>query len=165
MPYYESVFIARQDISPQQVDAMTERFSTILKENGGDVPKTEYWGLKNLAYRIKKYRKGHYVLMNIDAPSDALLEMERNMRLSEDVVRLLTIRVDALEEGPSIMMQTRQTRDGHRGHRDRDDRPGRGRDGRPGRDARPDRGSEAATDGDKPAAEAAPASKPEKSGE
>ncbi len=115
MPYYESVFIARQDISPQQVEALTERFSTIVQENGGKVANTEYWGLKNLAYRIKKYRKGHYVMMNLDAPSDAVQEMERNIRLSEDIVRLLTIRVDELDENPSIMLQTRQTRDSHRG--------------------------------------------------
>ncbi len=128
MPSYESVFIARQDISPQQVDGLTERFGGIIKENGGEVSKTEYWGLRNLAYRIKKNRKGHYVLMNIDAPSDALIEMERNMRLDEDIIRVLTIRVDELEETPSVMMQAKQSRDGHRGDRDR---------GRPPRDHGP----------------------------
>ena len=155
MPYYESVFITRQDISPQQVDGMTERFTTILKENGGDVGKTEYWGLRNLAYRIKKNRKGHYVLMNIDAPSDAIIEMERNMRLDEDLIRVLTIKVDELEETPSIMMQAKQSRDGHRGPRDdrgrpprdghrgpRDDRP------RPPRDAAPRAKSEQAPKAD-----------------
>jgi len=126
MAYYESVFIARQDISPQQVEALTEQFSNIIQENGGTVANTEYWGLKNLAYRIKKYRKGHYVLMNLDAPSDAVKEMERNIRLSEDIVRLLTIKVDALEEGPSIMMQKPAPRDNHRGGpRDRDNRDNR----------------------------------------
>lgn len=136
MAFYESVFIARQDVSPQQVEALTEQFSNIIQENGGTVAGTEYWGLKNLAYRIKKYRKGHYVMMNLDAPSDAVKEMERNIRLNEDVVRLLTIKVDELQEGPSVMMQTRQPRDGHRdGHRDNNrggprDRDNRDRDNR-----------------------------------
>jgi small subunit ribosomal protein S6 len=131
MAYYESVFIARQDISPQQVEALTEQFSNIIQENGGTVAGTEYWGLKNLAYRIKKYRKGHYVMMNLDAPSDAVKEMERNIRLNEDIVRLLTIKVDALEEGPSVMMQKPQPRDNHRGGpRDRDNRDRGDRDNR-----------------------------------
>jgi small subunit ribosomal protein S6 len=139
MAYYESVFIARQDISPQQVEALTEQFSNIIQENGGTVAGTEYWGLKNLAYRIKKYRKGHYVMMNLDAPSDAVKEMERNIRLNEDIVRLLTVKVDELQEGPSVMMQTRQPRDSHRdgnrgGPRDHDNRnrDNRDRDNREG---------------------------------
>ena len=119
MALYESVFIARQDISGTQVEALTEAFSTIIVENGGTVSKKEYWGLKNLAFRIKKNRKGHYVLLNIDAPAAAVLEMERNMRISEDVLRYMSIKVDELEEVPSAMLQNR----GDRG--DRGDRPRR----------------------------------------
>ena len=115
MPFYENVFIARQDISSQQVDGMTEEFSKLVSENGGEVPKTEYWGVRGLTYRIKKSRKGHYVLMNIDAPPDSVQELERQMRLHEDVIRYMTIRVDELEEGPSVMMQSR----GGRGSRSR----------------------------------------------
>jgi small subunit ribosomal protein S6 len=131
MPFYENVFIARQDISSNQVEALGETFANIISANGGQVTKREFWGLKNLSYRVKKNRKGHYVLFNIDAPAAAVHEMERNMRISEDVLRYLTIRVEELEEGPSAMLQSR--------HRDRDERDGRGgrdrdRDGRGGRD-------------------------------
>lgn len=125
MPYYENVFIARQDISSQQVDLMTEEFSKLVSDNGGEVPKTEYWGVRGLTYRIKKSRKGHYVLMNLDAPPDSVQELERQMRLHEDVIRYMTIRVDELEEGPSVMMQSRGGR-GSRG--DRGERGGRSRD-------------------------------------
>jgi small subunit ribosomal protein S6 len=111
VPFYESVFIARPDISATQVEALAESLTAIIAENGGSVAKTEYWGLKNLAYRIKKNRKGHYSMLNIDAPPQAIAEYERNMRINEDVMRYMTIRVDALEEGPSIMMQTRHSRD------------------------------------------------------
>jgi len=120
MPFYENVFIARQDISSNQVESLAETFANIIAENGGQVTKREMWGLKNLAYRIKKNRKGHYVLFNIDAPAAAVHEMERNMRINEDVLRYLTIRVEELEEGPSAMLQSR--------HRDREG--GRDRDGR-----------------------------------
>ena len=120
MPLYDRVYIARPDISATQVEALTGDWTKILEENGGKVTKDEYWGLKSLAYRIKKNRKGHYSLMNIDAPPAALAEMERNMRLSEDVLRYMTVRVDEHEEGPSIIMQNRNSRD----ERDR----GRGRD-------------------------------------
>ena len=129
MSFYECVFIARPDISTQQVEGLTEQFSNILSENGGKAVNTEYWGLRNLAYRIKKNRKGHYVMMNLDTPSDALLEMERNMRLNEDLIRILTVRVEKLEEGPSIVMQSRNTRDdrggrgGPRGRHDNTDGP------------------------------------------
>lgn len=125
MPLYENIFIARQDISAAQTEALTEAFSTIIVENGGQVTKKEYWGLKNIAFRIKKNRKGHYVLLNIDAPAPAVHEMERNMRLNEDVLRHMTIVVDELEEGPSAMLQNRGERSerGGRG-RDRDDRFG-----------------------------------------
>ena len=125
MPYYENVFIARQDISSQQVELMTEEFSKLVSDNGGEVPKTEYWGVRGLTYRIKKSRKGHYVLMNLDASPDSVQELERQMRLHEDVIRYMTIRVDELEEGPSVMMQSRGGR-GSRG--DRGERGGRSRD-------------------------------------
>ena len=122
MPLYESVFIARQDISAQQVDALSEGFTGLVKENGGDVAKTEYWGVRSLSYRIKKNRKGHYVLMNLDAPAAAVKELERNMQINEDILRYLTVRVDELEEGPSAVMQARSSRSGGggRGGRDRD---------------------------------------------
>lgn len=122
MPLYESVYIARPDISATQVETLTADMTKILEENGGKVTKDEYWGLKSLAYRIKKNRKGHYSLMNIDAPAAALTEMERNMRLHEDVLRYMSIRVDEHEEEPSVMMQSKSSRD------DRDRDRGRGRD-------------------------------------
>lgn len=128
MPYYESVFIARPDISPAQVEALTEALTGIVNENGGRVAKNEYWGLKNLAYRIKKNRKGHYSLLNIEAPAEAVRELERNMRINEDVLRYLTVRLDEIQEGPSVMMQSRSSRDDRgRGRGDRD-RGGRDRD-------------------------------------
>ncbi len=118
MSYYESVFIARQDISAPQVETLTDTFTEIISGGGGNVTKREYWGLRNLAYRIKKNRKGHYMLLNIDAPSDAIQEMERNMRISEDILRYMTIRVEELEDGPSVMARSRSARDDHRGRRD-----------------------------------------------
>ena len=121
MPLYESVYIARPDISATQVETLTGEFSKIIEDNGGKIAKDEYWGLKSLAYRIKKNRKGHYSLMNIDCPADALNEMERNMRLNEDVIRYMSIRVDEHEEGPSVMMQNKSSRDERRS-RDDDDR-------------------------------------------
>ena len=129
MPLYENVFIARQDISATQVDALADAFTTLLTENGGPVGKRAYWGLRNLSFRIKKNRKGHYVLLNIEAPPAALAEMERTMRINEDILRYLTIRVDELEEGPSAVMQgrSREGRDG-RDDRRRDREP---RDGAP----------------------------------
>ena len=111
MPFYESVFLARQDLSAQQVTSLTETLFNIVKENGGKVPKTEHWGVRNLAYRIKKKRKAHYVLMNIDAPVAAVQEMERNMRINEDLIRYMTLRVEELEEGPSIMMRAKVARE------------------------------------------------------
>jgi small subunit ribosomal protein S6 len=122
MPFYESVFIARQDISPAQAEALADTFTGILKERGGDVTKREYWGLRSISYRIKKNRKGHYILLNVDAPPAAVHEMERNMRLNEDVLRFMTVRVDELEAGPSMMMQRREERGdrGDRGPRRRD---------------------------------------------
>ncbi len=136
MALYETVFIARQDISSAQTEALAQTFSQMIVDNGGEVSKTEHWGLKTLAYRMNKNRKGHYVLLNISAPPAAVLEMERNMRISEDILRYLTIRVDELETEPSAMMQSRD-RGGDRG--DRGDR-GMGRSGpRPRRDDRDDR--------------------------
>jgi small subunit ribosomal protein S6 len=120
MALYESVFIARQDISSTQAEALIELFAGFITDNGGTVSKKEYWGLKSLAFRIKKNRKGHYVLLNIDGPSAAVLEMERNMRIHEDVLRYLTVKVDELEEGPSAIMQGRDRSE--RGDRDRGDR-------------------------------------------
>ncbi|MSP87677.1 MAG: 30S ribosomal protein S6 [Alphaproteobacteria bacterium] len=126
MAFYESVFIARQDISSTQVDALTDAFTEILTQNGGKLANKEYWGLKNLTYRIKKNRKGHYMLLSIDAPAAAVNEMERNMRLNEDVLRYLTVRVEALEEGPSVMMQSKGDRsDRPRRWGDREDGPRR----------------------------------------
>lgn len=122
MPLYEHVFIARQDLSNAQAEGLIEHFSTVLKDNGGNVIDQEYWGVKTMAYKINKNRKGHYALMKSDAPSDAVQEMERLMRLHDDVMRVLTIKVDTHEEGPSVQMQRRDDRD------DRGDRPRRNRD-------------------------------------
>ena len=104
MPLYESVYIARPDISATQVEALTADMTKILEDNGGKVTKDEYWGLKSLAYRIKKNRKGHYSLLNIDSPPAALSEMERNMRLHEDVLRYMSIRVEEHEEELFFML-------------------------------------------------------------
>ncbi|SLN48177.1 30S ribosomal protein S6 [Oceanibacterium hippocampi] len=123
MPLYESVFIARQDISAQQAESLTEQFSTLIKDNGGTVGKTEYWGLRTLSYKIKKNRKGHYTLINLDAPAAAMQELERQYKINEDILRFMTIKVDELEETPSIMMQNKYARS-DRG--DRGDRGGRG---------------------------------------
>jgi len=122
VPYYESVFIARPDISAAQVEALTESFTTITSENGGSVTKNEYWGLKTLTYRIKKNRKGHYSLLNLDAPPAAIKELERNMLLNEDILRFMTIRVDELEIEPSVMMRNKGARDDRPRRDDRDDR-------------------------------------------
>jgi small subunit ribosomal protein S6 len=137
MPFYENVFIARQDISTTQVEALTETFATLVAENGGKIEKREYWGLRNLAYRIKKNRKGHYVLFNLEAPPAAVNELERNMRINEDVLRYLTIRVDEFETGPSAMMRRterderdRGDRGPRRGYGDRDPREEELTDGR-----------------------------------
>lgn len=105
MAFYETVFITRQDLTPVQVEALTAEVKTLLEKNGGKVLKTEQWGLRTLATRIKKHKKGSYVLLNIDAPAAAIHEMERTMRINEDVLRYLSIRVDALEEGPSAMLR------------------------------------------------------------
>jgi small subunit ribosomal protein S6 len=139
MAFYETVFIARQDITSAQAEALAETYSQLITDNGGKVTKTEHWGLKTLAFRMNKNRKGHYVLFNLDAPSAAVLEMERNMRINEDVLRYMSIRVEEHEEGPSAMMQNRGGDRAERG--DRGDRGGFGRGPRgPRRDDRDDRG-------------------------
>ena len=120
MALYEHVFLARQDMSAQQVDALVEQYKGVLEANGGKVGRVENWGLKSLTYRMKKNRKAHYALMDIDAPAAAVHEMERQMRINEDVLRYMTIAVEKHEEGPSAMMQKR----------DRDDRPRRDGDDR-----------------------------------
>lgn len=124
MTCYETVFIARQDIATPQVDALADTFQKAIEDLGGKVSKRESWGLRALAYRIKKNRKGHYVLLNIDSPPAAIQEMERQMRINEDVLRYLTVRVEQLEEGPSAMMQSRHSSD-ERPRRDHGDRPPR----------------------------------------
>jgi len=118
MPLYEHVFMARQDVSSQQVDALVDQFRGVIEGAGGRIGKVENWGLKSLTYRIKKNRKAHFTLLNIEAPPAAIAEVERQERLNEDVIRFITIRVDELEEGPSAMLRKS----------DRDDRDG----GRPG---------------------------------
>ena len=131
MPLYEHVFLARQDLAQAQVDALAENATKIIADNGGTVVKTETWGLRSLAYRIAKNRKAHYVMLDIDAPAAAVAELERQTGINEDVIRFMTIRVDAHEKGPSAMMR-RQERDrserGDRGPRgdDRGDRGDRG---------------------------------------
>ena len=123
----------RADVSSQQVEALAQSFADIIGEFGGTVAKTEHWGLRTLAYRINKNRKAHYVLFNIDGPPAAVQEMERNMRLNEDVLRTLTLKVDELEEGPSVVLQVKGRDD--RGRRDRRPREG-GEGGDAGRQAR-----------------------------
>jgi small subunit ribosomal protein S6 len=129
MQCYEHTLIARQDLSPQQAQTLAETYSSVLTEHGAEVAKTEYWGLRNLAYRIKKNRKGHYLHFSLRAPADAITELERQERLSDDVLRYLTVRVDALEEGPSVVMQSRSSREerSRRAHDD-GDRPRRAHD-------------------------------------
>src|ERR1700748_3825717 len=133
MAFYEHVVIARQDISPQQAEALNEQLKALLEEHGGHIAKIEYWGLRNLTYRIKKNRKGHYSLLAIDAEAPAVKEMERQLSINEDVLRTLTIRVDTIDlELPPILPR----RDRERSERgDREDRPDRA-----DREDRPDRG-------------------------
>jgi small subunit ribosomal protein S6 len=121
MPLYEHTVIARPDLSAQQAQALADQFGTVLTEQGGTVAKVEYWGLRNLSYRVKKNRKGHYLHLNIDAPAPAMSELERTQRINEDVLRYLTVRVEAHEEGPSAVMQAKSSRE-ERGRRDRFDR-------------------------------------------
>ena len=118
MALYEHVFLARQDASTQQVEDLTAQFKGVIEQMGGKVTKTEQWGVKSLSYRVKKNRKAHFVLLNIDGPSAAIAEIERQERISEDVIRYLSVRVEEHEEGPSAMMR-KADRD-----RERDDRGG-----------------------------------------
>ena len=141
MPLYEHVFLARQDVTAQQVEEMTAQFKGVIEQLGGSVKKTEYWGVKSLSYRLRKNRKAHFTLLNVEAPPAALAEIERQERINEDVLRYLTIRVDEHEEGPSAMMrkvdrdrdrderrgERRREHGGYEGGRDRD-RDGRDRD-------------------------------------
>jgi len=123
MPLYEHIFMARQDVTPQQVEAMVDQYKGVIEQNGGSVDKTEMWGVKSLAYRIKKNRKAHFTMFNLNAPAPAVAEMERQMRINEDILRFMTIKVEELETEPSVMMQKRdrdERKDRERG-RDRDD--------------------------------------------
>jgi small subunit ribosomal protein S6 len=127
MPLYEHVYLARQDASNQQVDEFNAQFKAVIEQMGGTLAKTEYWGVKSLSYRMRKNRKAHFTLMNIDAPPAAITEIERQERLNEDILRYLTVRVDEHEAGPSAMMRKAE-RD-----RDRDERRGERRRERDGR--------------------------------
>ena len=122
MPLYEHVMISRQDLSNAQAESLIEHFSTVLKDNGGSVVDAEYWGIKTMAYKINKNRKGHYVMLNLEADNDTLREYERIMGLNEDVLRFMNIRIEEVEEGPSIMMQVKTERPTRGGRDDRDDR-------------------------------------------
>lgn len=142
MPLYEHVFLARQDLSQAQVDALAENATKIVEDNKGKVIKTETWGLRTLTYKIQKNRKAHFVMLDIDASGDAIAELERQTRMNEDVIRYMTVRVDEHEKGPSVMMRKsdrpeRSERGGFGGDRDRGDRD-RGAP-RPDRGDRPDR--------------------------
>lgn len=149
MPLYESVFVVRQDVSAQHVESLAERYGEMIRENGGEVAKTEYWGLRNLAYRVKKNRKGHYTMFNIDGPPAAVAELERNMRLSEDVLRYLTIRVDAFEEGPSAIIRNRGGREDRHRDRHRDSAGARSRDREREREREKEREASSAKSADK----------------
>ena len=120
MRLYESVFIARQDITSAQVEAMADDFAEIITSAGGSIKKREYWGLRSLAYRIKKNRKGHYVMFNMETGPEALREYERILGLNEDVLRFLTLNIEEVEDGPSIMMEAKNERSS-RGQRDHAD--------------------------------------------
>ena len=119
MAMYEHVFLTRQDVSGQRVDELVEQYKGVIEAGGGKVGKTEYWGLKSLAFRINKNRKAHFTLMNVEAPPEAVTEMERQMRINEDILRFLTMRVDGLEEEPSVQMQKKERDDRRRRDRER----------------------------------------------
>ena len=122
MPLYEHIFMARQDVTPQQVEAMVDQYKGVIEQNGGSIEKTEMWGVKSLAYRIKKNRKAHFTMFNLNAPAPAVAEMERQMRINEDILRFMTIKVEELETEPSVMRQKRD-------REERKDRERRERDG------------------------------------
>ena len=109
--FYETIFIARQDITANQVESLAKQYTSIIKEYGGEVTKTEFCGLRNLAYKIKKNRKGHYVLMNVEVKSEGIQEMERQMKINEDVLRYLSVRLEKLDNAPSALMQNRSFRE------------------------------------------------------
>jgi len=142
MPLYEHVFLARQDLSAQQVEELTNQFKGVIEQMGGKVPKAEYWGVKSLSFRMRKNRKAHFTLLNVEAPAGALSEVERQERINEDVLRFLTVKVETHEEGPSAMMR-KVDRDRDRDDRgprfDRGDRGDRGDRPRRDRDDRDDR--------------------------
>ena len=140
MPLYEHVLIARQDLSNAQAEGLIEHFSAVLADNGGKVVGTEYWGVKTMAYKINKNRKSHYAFLRTDAPAAAVLEMERLARLHDDVMRVLTVKVDGHEEGPSVQMQKRDERSDRGDRPERGDRPDRG--DRPSFGDRGDRGGD-----------------------
>lgn len=157
MALYETVFIARQDISAKAAEDLAKDFGKIVTASGGEVKKTESWGLRNLAYKIKKNRKGHYTLLHIEGPASAVVEMERNMRINEDVLRYMTVRIEKLPEGPSAILKHSEDDDreggfsrdrGERGgfSRDRGERGGFSRD-RGERSERPDRNEEPKAEG------------------
>jgi len=124
MALYEHILIARQDISPQQVDALVEDITRTVQELGGKVQKSEYWGLRNLAYRVRKNRKGHYCLLGLDAPAEAVHELERRQRINEDVIRYITIRVEELDQEPSPVLARRDRDERRRARREgREDGP------------------------------------------
>src|SRR5579871_6004776 len=154
MPLYEHVYLARQDASAQQVEDLTAHLKSVIEGLGGSVAKTEYWGVKSLSYRLRKNRKAHFTLMNVDAPPPAINEIERLERLNEDVLRYLTVRVEEHEEGPSAMMRRaerdrdRDERRGDRGDRDRGDRGDRDRGDRGDRGDRPRERARSGRDGE-----------------
>ena len=117
MPLYEHVFISRQDLSNAQAESLVEHFGTVLSDNGGKVVESEYWGVKTMAYKINKNRKGHYAFLKTDSPAPAVQEMERLMRLHDDVMRVMTIKVDAHEEGPSVVIQAKSAKEERRRNR------------------------------------------------
>ncbi len=126
MPYYEHVLIARQDISPQQVDALLEEVAKTVTDQGGSVQKSEYWGLRNLTHRIRKNRKGHYALLNIEAPAPVIHELERRQLINEDVLRFMTVRVETLDAEPSPMLARRDRDERRRARREGRDDDGAG---------------------------------------
>lgn len=152
---YEHTIIARQDLSPQQARALAETYAGVIGEQGGEVTKNEYWGLRNLAYRVKKNRKGHYLHLNFKASGNVVTEIERQEELSDDVIRYLTVRVDELDDGPSVLMQVRSSREERSrrddGRRDRDDGPRRHYGDRDRSGASNTRGPSADSASDKPA--------------
>jgi small subunit ribosomal protein S6 len=154
MPLYEHIFIARQDISPAQVEALTETLSKIVTDNGGKIEKSEYWGLRSLQYKINKNRKGHYSLFNVSGPAIAVQELERQEKINDDVLRSLTLRVEELDEEPSPVLSRRDRGDRNdrndRGDRDRGDRDRGDRDrGDRDRGDRGDRGDRDRSDRDR----------------